>query len=271
MTEEVTTPEGSAETVETKEVKAQKEIKETETKAETEDTEESATSETTDDTSEEKPKKKGGFQKRINQLTRTVRELERQLESVQRSATQQSAKTEENEPKLEDYDDYGKYSKAVAQWEVKKAKIELASASQEEVNRVLRMRQEDDFRNRLEAYSEKNEDFEEAVQEVAPLIRGAALEALMDSRHAPEIIHHLAKNPEDAERLSTLSPLAAAREIGKIEARLESKPIKKTTSAPPPAKTVSGGKTVSNIPSDDDTDADWLRKREAQLKAQRSR
>lgn len=244
MTEEVTSPEGAAETVETKEVKAP-ETKEIEAKAETEETEESAPSEKTEDTSEEPPKKKGGFQKRINQLTRTVRELERQLETVAKS-TSQPAKTEPAEPKLEDFDDYGKYAKAVAQWEVKQAKTEFASAQQEEISRVLRIRQEDDFRSRLEAYSEKNEDFEEAVQEVAPLIRGAALEALMDSRHAPEIIHHLAKNPDDAERLSTLSPLAAAREIGKIEARLESKPQRKTTSAPPPAKTVTGNTNVSS-------------------------
>ena len=262
MNEEVTSPEGAAETVET-EKKAPAEKKEQETKAETENTEESATSEPTEDTSEEKPKKKGGFQKRINQLTRTVRELERQLETVAKS-TSQPAKTEEAEPKLEDFDDYGKYARAVAKWEIKQAKSEMASSSQEEINRVLRMRQEDDFRGRLEAYSEKNEDFEEAVQEVAPLIRGAALEALMDSRHAPEIIHHLAKNPEDAERLSTLSPLAAAREIGKIEARLENKPSRKTTSAPPPAKTVTGNTNVSKKLEDMDMKA-FIKARRAGL------
>jgi hypothetical protein len=264
MTEEKT-PEGASETVEDKveEVKEKPETK-------TEDPEASETTEKTEDTTEEQPKKKGGFQKRINQLTRTVRELERAIEN-ERMERQKPSEPEKGEPQLSDYDDWGKYAKDVAKWEVKNAKTEIETSQNREVNRVLRQKAEDTFKERMGAYSEKHEDFQELVEEIAPLIKGAALDALLETKDAPEIIHHLAKNPEEAERLSTLSPLAAAREIGRIEARLETRAVKKTTSAPPPPKTINGGKTVSNIPSDEDSDAEWMRKREAQLKASRGK
>lgn len=240
MTDE-TTPEGAAAPEETK----VETTVETEVKAET--TGEEAAPETKpEETSEDKPKK--GFQKRINQLTRNVRELERALEN-ERSVRQQASEVKETkgEPKLEDYDDWGKYAKDVAKWEVNQVKTELTKTNSEEVNRVLEMKAQDDFKERLDDFGEKHEDFQELIEEIGPLIRGAALETLIDSKHGPEIIYHLAKNPEEAEKLSKLSPLAAAREIGRIEERLSTKTVKKTTSAPAPVKTVTGGSATSSL------------------------
>lgn len=209
--------------------------------------------------------------KRINRLSRTVRELQRELET-ERSSRQQVSEVKETkgEPKVEDYDDYGKYAKDVAKWEVKQATGEFSKSQSEAVNRVLVEKARDDFRERLETFSEKHDDFDELVEEVGPIIKGAALESLIESKHGPEIIYHLAKNPEEAERISKLSPLAAAREIGRIEARLEEKPVKKTTSAPPPAKTVSGNSTANNTPSDNDSTETWIKKEAARMHAKRT-
>jgi preprotein translocase subunit SecA len=59
-------------------------------------------------------------------------------------------------------------------------------------------------------------------------------DAILTSDRGPEVAYHLAKNPALAERLNRLSPIAAAREIGRIEAALE-KSSPGTTRKPPPA------------------------------------
>ena len=70
-----------------------------------------------------------------------------------------------------------------------------------------------------------------------------------------EIAHHLAVNHEEAERLLSLSPVNRAREIAKLADRFGGVqetpapvPVRKTTNAPPPPKTVAGsGAPSANI------------------------
>lgn len=254
MTDE-TTPEGAAAP---EEVKAEV-VKETEAK--TENTEKQADSEQTEETTDEAKPKGKGFQKRINQLTRNVRELERRNSALENEMQerQKPAAEVKGEPKLEDYDDWGKYAKDVAKWEVNQAKGEFAQKQSEEVHRVLAVKAQDEFRDRLETYAEKHDDFHEMVEEIGPLIKGGALDAIIDSTHGPEIIHHLAKNPEEAEKLSRLSPSAAAREIGRIEERLSTKSVKKTTSAPAPIKTVTGSSPATVKIEDMDNMKDFIK------------
>ena len=72
---------------------------------------------------------------------------------------------------------------------------------------------------------------------------------ILDSEHGPEIAYELAKNPKEYERINKLPPLAAARELGKIEARIsqasseKKKPeTNKITQAPKPMNPLKGGK-----------------------------
>jgi hypothetical protein len=69
-------------------------------------------------------------------------------------------------------------------------------------------------------------------------------------------MYELAKNPEEFERINKLGALTAAREIGKIEAKLpdlsSDKETKKiTTKAPAPLKPVGGGSTGTTVPLDE--------------------
>ena len=70
---------------------------------------------------------------------------------------------------------------------------------------------------------------------------------------APEVAYHLGANPKEAERISRLSPILQAKEIGKIEAQLAANPpVKKTSNAPAPISPVSARTTGS--PAYDTTD-----------------
>lgn len=72
-------------------------------------------------------------------------------------------------------------------------------------------------------------------------------ELFMGDEHDLEIAHYLATNMKEAERINALPRLAQVREIAKLADRFEgvteATPVttpKKTTSAPPPVKTISG-------------------------------
>ena len=78
-------------------------------------------------------------------------------------------------------------------------------------------------------------------------------DTIRSSDVGPELAYYLGTNPKDAERISRLTPLAQAKEIGKIEAKLASDPpMKRTTSAPAPISPVTARSTGS--PAYDTTD-----------------
>jgi hypothetical protein len=62
-------------------------------------------------------------------------------------------------------------------------------------------------------------DVLESAEDV--MISNVMGEAIQESPIGPRILYHLVKNPEEAARIAGLSPTAAAREIGKLEAKLE--------------------------------------------------
>jgi hypothetical protein len=70
-------------------------------------------------------------------------------------------------------------------------------------------------------------------------------ETIKASDIGPDLAYWLGSNPKEADRISRLSPLLQAREIGKIEAKLSfDPPKKKTTSAPEPIRPV-GARTAN--------------------------
>ena len=99
----------------------------------------------------------------------------------------------------------------------------------------------------------KYDDFEQVAYNPKLTITTSMAETIQSSDIGPELAYYLGSNPKDAERISRMTPLGQAREIGRIEAKLVSEPpTKKTTSAPQPISPV----TARSIgaPSHDTTD-----------------
>lgn len=95
------------------------------------------------------------------------------------------------------------------------------------------------YADREEDARTKYADFQEVVYDPTLRITNEMAEVVKESDIGPEIFYHLGKNPDEAARIARLSPLAQAREIGKIEAALAANPsVKKTSSAPEPIKPV---------------------------------
>ena len=128
------------------------------------------------------------------------------------------------------------------------AKEQVAKAESE---RTKQAAAQESFKSHVDAFEEKVGDgaWDDIVSsplntkpEFKPLT-----ELFMGDEHDLEIAHYLATNMKEAERINALSRLAQVREIAKLADRFEGvteeKPVttpKKTTSAPPPVKTISG-------------------------------
>ncbi len=125
------------------------------------------------------------------------------------------------------------------------------------------------------------QDFQQTVYREDLPISAAMAQVLMESESGPALAYYLGKNPDIAQVIAQLPPLAAARELGRLESRLaherETAKPRTVTQAPPPPKKIegSGSPSVSAKPdtpdSDKLSDAEWARRRNAQVKAKATR
>lgn len=111
----------------------------------------------------------------------------------------------------------------------------------------------DSYHEREEEARGKYDDFEQVAYNPKISITDVMAETIRVSEIGPDVAYYLGSNPKDADRISRMTPLAQAKEIGKIEAKLASDPpVKRTTSAPAPISPVTA--RSSGAPSYDTTD-----------------
>jgi hypothetical protein len=122
------------------------------------------------------------------------------------------------------------------------------------------------YHEREEEARSKYEDFEQVAYNPKLPITNVMAEAIQSSDIGPELAYHLGTNPKEADRISKLAPLAQAKEIGRIEAKLAADPpVKRTSSAPAPISPVSARSTGSSAYDTTDprsiktmTDSQWI-------------
>jgi hypothetical protein len=128
------------------------------------------------------------------------------------------------------------------------------------------------YQEREESAREKYDDFEQVAYNPKLPITNVMAEAIQSSDIGPDLAYYLGSNPKDADRISRMSPLSQAKEIGKIEAKLSSNPpVKKTTSAPAPISPVTA--RSSGAPAYDTTDPRSIKNMSASewIEAERAR
>jgi hypothetical protein len=194
--------------------------------------------------------------------------LETTLEKVTQKAPEKAQEQRKGEPDPNQFTDYGEYLKAQARHEaelvadekIRKLREEDSQRSQAEKRKVA----ESNFQKQVKAVSAKYDDFEEVAFSQDVPVSEAMAEVIAESDVGAELAYYLGKNLEIASRIAQLSPLAAAREIGKLEAKLSQQPSKETK-APPPIEPVGQRGKVSEDP-DKMSVEDWLKWRQKQSK-----
>ena len=96
-------------------------------------------------------------------------------------------------------------------------------------------------------------DYDEVVGLSEVVVAPHVTDTILESDRGPEVAYYLAQHPEKAEQINGLSPIAAARAIGRIEASLPELPVAaaKISKAPAPIKPVSASSSAPIGISDD--------------------
>ncbi len=149
-------------------------------------------------------------------------------------------------PIQDNYSTYEDYLEALAEYKaveiVEKREAAKKQQESEKLQQAEIERQSDRRRTLLEVGEDKYDDFEDVVKGSKLQIAEPAYLAMLESDISADLVYHLAKNDDEAERISKMSPYAQAKEIGKLEDKLAAKqPIKKSD-APKPITPVSGSK-----------------------------
>lgn len=219
--------------------------------AKTEPESETGNEEQEHDEEGEQPKKKGGFQRRIDKLTRERAEMAARIAELEAKAGGEkpaaAAPQPQGKPSVENFDTYDAYVEALADW---KFEQRAAADRQREEEAKTQAQQKDKLTawgEKVKAAAGKYDDFEEVAYNPAVSITPAMQEAILDSPVGPDLAYWLGSHPQEAARISDLSPVSQARELGKIEASLATPETKKTkpSAAPAPIKPVSAAAAPS--------------------------
>lgn len=228
------------------------EVESTSSEATTEQTQEQEKSQ---EAQEEKAKKEPWFQKRIGELTREKYEAKRAAEEARQQAEQ-----------------YRQYLAQVQQGDTseqaKPVQDVMTLAQQEAARMVAEQRFNESCNKVYETGAKEFQNFDEAVRNLQMVgVNREFLELATTSDAGAKLIHHLGTDLDEAARILALPPVQMARELTRLEYKLNQPPPPKPVSrAPAPISPIgSGGVTDSGVRDDLPMD-EWLARRHKQLR-----
>ena len=199
-------------------------------------------SDSDEDKSEPKPKPESRSQKRIKQLVRDRDDRDREIQRLVRENEELRQQAPLNE---DDFSDHAQYQAALhARY------ADIAALNRRA--RDLDEKRKQDAAERVEAWNEvvaeakaTMPDFDSVFTDAVPVSQ-VMVDTIMESDDSAGIAYWLGKNRDESARIAKLPAMSAAREIGRIEARLSAPKPKTVSSAPKPVETV-GGKAHATV------------------------
>jgi len=169
--------------------------------------------------------------------------LAREQRKWEREQAQRTVSTAPSElPPPDQFDSVETYAKAYAEQMLREREVQKQRSEYVEA-----------YHDREEDARGKYDDFEQVAYNPNLRITTVMAETIQTSDVGPDVAYYLGSNPKEADRISRLSPILQAKEIGKIEATLVSNPpVKKSSSAPTPISPVTA--RSSGAPAFDTTD-----------------
>ena len=181
-------------------------------------------------------------------------ELEQRLAALEQQRQPQQQSYVDSEPQPSQFNDAFEYAKALAEFSTEKA---LAERDRQ----VAQQREQEAQQKIIQSWAQKVQeakadlpDFDDLVASSDVVVNNAVRDAILESDVGPKILYHLAENNDLAKKIASLSPNAALREIGRLEARFEAKPETKQTAplvrskAPAPIQPIRGGQGQPDVP-----------------------
>ena len=162
--------------------------------------------------------------------------LEARLKDLEAKANPQPAQAQANElgpePQPDQFSDMFEYAKALAEYTADKKLMEREKAEADRRAAEQRAEFEQNWAKRVDAARKEMPDFDDMIQSSDVAVSDPVRDAIMESDVGPQILYHLAENPELAKELGKKTVISALREIGKLEARFEKAKEPQTRSEP---------------------------------------
>ena len=163
-----------------------------------------------------------------------------------------------DKPKFSDFNDIDAFTDAVTEWKLEQ---KLAQVSQQtQLQQVQKT-----YAERAAEFAKKAPDFPQVVHEFIKDYEGVNVPELMtvamESTVGPDLVHYLAKNSHEMERILELPSHRRLIEFGLLENKIKAPAVvkpTKLTQAPQPVTPVSGSapsnKTLEDLAKDSSTD-----------------
>ena len=182
-------------------------------------------------------------------------DLEQRLAALeQQRQPEKLAFNVDQEPQPSQFSDAFEYAKALAEYSTERA---LAERDRQ----VAQAREQEAQQKIIQSWAQKVQeakadlpDFDDLVASSDVVVNNAVRDAILESDVGPRILYHLAENNDLAKKIAGLSPNAALREIGRLEAKFEAKPEAEKiaplvrSKAPTPIQPIRGGQGKPDVP-----------------------
>ena len=248
----------------------------------TEVEEDESSPESSPETAEEDGKQKQAedkIQARIDEVTKLRREEERQRLRVEAENEELRKQIEAAIPKqppgmkLADFDyDEDRYSSYLTEQAANSARQEAQRAIQTE----RQLAKQADFNVKESDYALDVKDYHAVTRNPTLKLSAEMVQVAQESDDGPKLLYYLGKHPDVSERLASMSPMAMAREIGRIEAtKLDSVNPPSISNAPDPVKPLKSAAKSQSIrtdtPEGDNLSTDeWVKRERKRLANKRA-
>lgn len=206
----------------------------------------------------EKRKKDREYKKRLRE---EAADAKRELDAA-RARQERITKAGESStpPQEKDFDDYSDYVAAKAVWrysqETHSREAEAVGSEVEEAQRKLQQIDETEKRLVQENFAaqvadarSRYADYDAIVTARDVPISQTVVDIVTQSDVGADVAYYLASNKALAAEVSAMSPIEAARAIGRIEARISAPKPRATSTAPEPISPVRGKAAATKDPS----------------------
>lgn len=185
--------------------------------------------------------RKSGVTKRIDELVKLREEARRDaeywrkiaLDRIEAGKKDGAAEPGNGKPEAAKFKTYDEYVEALTDYKLgERARLDAERGRLADEGRRLA--------EKVAKAEEKYPDFREVAMNPELPITPAMYDALIDSPNGADIAYYLGKFPDEAGRIASMSPIAAVKEIGRLEARFSGAAARRVSQAPAPPRTISG-------------------------------
>lgn len=172
-------------------------------------------------------------------VLKTLEKLHPQQPAPQQQASQPA---NDGKPTRAQYATEDAFTDALTDWKLDQRDRKATQTHQQEQQRTLAEKTD-----RIYADAQKLPGFDRDAFDDLPLTK-PIVEALVESDVSARLMHFMAANPDQVERIAKLSPARQAAEMGKLEAALPAAP--KTSKTPAPIGDPTARANTTTVPTD---------------------